>query len=199
MRLILDSQQPRVILSKPAYASYMAAIKNGGHLIFPTQDHDFSMGIEKRMVPRHGACFICPHPASEAGSTLEGNTLDMSYWSGPCAGGLASMSAPFPQVRNANLHLVRVGTKLRHGGKGALMDASPPANGPLQYDIYFPQASRALPPGLPASEAGCGQRKQAPCLGTIRFSIPIEKSLSWAGKMRCSPFLIAAISLASKG
>lgn len=44
MRLILDSQQPRVILS---IANDMGAIKHGGHLVYTAQDNDFHMGIEK--------------------------------------------------------------------------------------------------------------------------------------------------------
>jgi hypothetical protein len=44
MRLILDSQQPRVILS---IANDMGAINHGGHLVYTAQDNDFHMGIEK--------------------------------------------------------------------------------------------------------------------------------------------------------
>jgi hypothetical protein len=43
MKLILDSQQPRVVIS---VANDMTALKNGGHLIFPAQDNYFAMGFE---------------------------------------------------------------------------------------------------------------------------------------------------------
>jgi hypothetical protein len=43
VRFILDSQQPRVVLS---VANDMTALTNGGHLIFPAQDNHFEMGIE---------------------------------------------------------------------------------------------------------------------------------------------------------
>jgi hypothetical protein len=64
MRLVLDSQQPRIILSACMYdsenknittyllrihstvANDMTAIQNGGHLVFSAQDNNFHMGIE---------------------------------------------------------------------------------------------------------------------------------------------------------
>ncbi|KAN0073982.1 hypothetical protein V8E54_007919 [Elaphomyces granulatus] len=43
VKLILDSQQPRFVIS---VANDMKALENGGHLIFPAQDNTFEMGIE---------------------------------------------------------------------------------------------------------------------------------------------------------
>ena len=43
-RIVLDSQQPRVVLS---VADNLQALANGGHLVFAAQDYNFRMGIEK--------------------------------------------------------------------------------------------------------------------------------------------------------